>query len=154
ALQPLQAQYDIALIDCQPALGMLSINALSAADQVIVPMQAEYLALNGLSQLMNTLNQIRAQINPDIELTGALITRYDRRLTLHRESRQAITDALPQTYATVIRPCIALAEATAQGLTIFEYAPNSNGAADYRSLTKEYLKREHDKEGRHTHGHK
>ncbi|HEY7197903.1 MAG TPA: AAA family ATPase [Gaiellaceae bacterium] len=140
ALAPVRDEYDYVLIDTPPSLGLLTINALVAADSVIVPVQCEYLSLRGLVQLENTLAMIRENLNPDVEIEGILPTMYDRR-TLH--SREAI-DILKENFGdlvlnTRIRKTIRYAEAPVKGQSVLKYDPQGEAAAMYRDLAKEVL---------------
>jgi chromosome partitioning protein len=140
ALAPVRDEYDYVLIDTPPSLGLLTINALVAADSVIVPVQCEYLSLRGLVQLENTLAMIRENLNPDVEIEGILPTMYDRR-TLH--SREAI-DILNENFGdlvlnTRIRKTIRYAEAPVKGQSVLKYDPQGEAAAMYRDLAKEVL---------------
>jgi chromosome partitioning protein len=140
ALAPVREEYDYVLIDTPPSLGLLTINALVAADSVIVPVQCEYLSLRGLVQLENTLAMIRENLNPDVEIEGILPTMYDRR-TLH--SREAI-DILKENFGdlvlnTRIRKTIRYAEAPVKGQSVLKYDPQGEAAAMYRDLAKEVL---------------
>jgi chromosome partitioning protein len=140
ALAPIKANYDVILIDCPPALGLLSLNALAAVDQVIIPVQSEYLALHGVRQLLDTIDQVKNIYNPSLLVGGVLICLHDNRKRLAR----AVSDTIRAYFGdlvfdTVIRSNVALAEAPSCGQTIFEYAPKSSGAEDYESLAKEVL---------------
>ena len=140
ALLPVRSNYDYVLIDTPPSLGLLTINALTAADGVIVPVQCEYLSLRGLIQLENTLAMIRENLNPDVEIEGILPTMYDRR-TLH--SREAI-DILEENFGelvfdTKIRKTIRYAEAPVKGTSVLAYDPSGDAAQAYRRLAKEVL---------------
>lgn len=136
------SHFDVILLDCPPNLGLLTLNALTAATEVFVPLQPEFLSIMGLKKLISTLEKIKQNVNPAIEITGIITTQYDGRLKLHNEVsaglQQHFGDKLFKTY---IRRNIALAEATSYGLSIFEYAPKSHGAQDYLSLCKEALAR-------------
>jgi chromosome partitioning protein len=141
ALLSVRNQYDFILIDTPPSLGLLTINALTAADGVIVPVQCEYLSLRGLVQLENTLSMIRENLNPSVEIRGILATMYDPR-TLH--SREAI-DMLKENFGklvfnTRIRKTIRYAEAPVQGSSVLKYDPEGSAADAYRDLAKEVLK--------------
>src|ERR671936_2353749 len=140
ALLPLRSTYDYVLVDTPPSLGLLTINALTAADSVIVPVQCEYLSLRGLVQLENTLAMIRENLNPVVEIGGILPTMYDSR-TLH--SREAI-EMLKENFGdlvfdTRIRKTVRYAEAPVQGSSVLKYDPTSPAAEAYRSLAKEVL---------------
>jgi len=140
ALDKVRDQYDVILIDCPPTLGLLSLNALAAVDQVIVPVQSEYLALHGVRQLLDTIDQVRGVYNQNLVVGGVLICLHDSRKRLAR----AVADTIRAYFGdlvfdTVIRENVALAEAPAKGQTIFEYLPKSPGAEDYISLANEVL---------------
>ena len=140
ALAPLKDSYDVVLVDCPPALGLLSLNALAAVDQVIIPVQSEYLALHGVRQLLDTIDQVKSIYNPNLIVGGVLICLHDSRKRLAR----AVSDTIRAYFGdlvfdTVIRTNVALAEAPSCGQSIFEYAPKSPGAEDYESLAKEGL---------------
>lgn len=133
---------DYILIDCPPSLGILTLNALVAADEVFIPVQTEYLALEGLSQLIKTIEVVKARLNDRLNITGVIGTRYDSRKNLCQE----VVDKLREYFAeklfkTLIRDNVALAEAPSYGKDIFEYKPNSNGAMDYLDLCKEIIHR-------------
>jgi chromosome partitioning protein len=140
ALLPVRSRYDFILIDTPPSLGLLTINALTAADSVIVPVQCEYLSLRGLVQLESTLSMIRENLNPVVEIRGILPTMYDSR-TLH--SREAV-EMLKENFGdlvfdTKIRKTVRYAEAPVQGSSVLKYEPNGPAAAAYRELAKEVL---------------
>jgi chromosome partitioning protein len=140
ALLPVRSRYDFILIDTPPSLGLLTINALTASDDVIVPVQCEYLSLRGLVQLENTLSMIRENLNPSVELRGILPTMYDSR-TVH--SREAV-DMLKENFGdlvfeTRIRKTIRYAEAPVQGSSVLKYDPSGSAANAYRELAKEVL---------------
>ena len=140
ALSPVRGRYDFILIDTPPSLGLLTINALTAADSVIVPVQCEYLSLRGLVQLENTLSMIRENLNPIVEIRGILPTMYDGR-TLH--SREAI-EMLKENFGSLIfetriKKTVRYAEAPVQGRSILKYDPNGPAADAYRELAKEVL---------------
>jgi chromosome partitioning protein len=140
ALAPIKSSYDIILIDCPPALGLLSLNALAAVDQVIIPVQSEYLALHGVRQLLDTIDQVRNIYNPSLVVGGVLICLHDTRKRLAR----AVSDTIRAYFGDLVFDCVvrtnvALAEAPSCGQTIFEYSPKSSGAEDYEALAKEVL---------------
>ena len=134
--------YDFVIMDCPPNLGLLTLNAMTAATELLVPMQPEFLALQSLGKLMETVKAIQNGWNPDLKLTGVVMTRYHRHKRLNRETRRSIKeyfgDALLE---TTIRDNISLAEAPSFGQDIFNYKPRSNGADDYRNLALELLRR-------------
>ena len=140
ALLPVRFDYDYILIDTPPSLGLLTINALTASDEVIVPVQCEYLSLRGLVQLQNTLQMIRENLNPSVDISGILATMYDSR-TLH--SREAV-DMLKENFGdlvfeTRIRKTVRYAEAPVQGSSVLKYEPSGSAAKAYRDLAKEVL---------------
>lgn len=139
-LSTVQDQYDYAIIDCMPSLGMLTINALTAADSVIIPVQADYLPARGLEQLLKTVARVKRQLNPRLEVEGILLTMVDNRTVFSREMCQKVR----QTYGTrvlmyEIPRSIRAAEVSAVGKSIFEYDPNGKVAIAYENLTKEVL---------------
>jgi len=140
ALHPVRDAYDFILIDTPPSLGLLTINALTASDGIIVPVQCEYLSLRGLAQLQNTLAMIRDNLNPDVEILGILPTMYDSR-TLHcREAVEMLIDNFGDTvFRTRIRKTVRLAEAPVAGSSVLAYEPSGSAATAYRSLAKEVL---------------
>lgn len=134
--------YDFVLIDCPPNLGLLTLNAMTAATELLVPVQPEFLALQSLGKLMETVKAIQGGWNPSLKLSGILLTRYQRQKRLNRETRRSIMDYFDDVLLdTVIRDNISLAEAPSFGQDIFTYKPRSNGAEDYRNLALELLKR-------------
>jgi chromosome partitioning protein len=141
ALAPVEARYDYILIDTPPSLGLLTINAFVAATGVIVPVQTEYLSLRGLVQLQNTLQLVRDNLNPDVEIVGILPTMYDRRLTHSREADEILRENFGDlVYSTRIRKTIRFAEAPVKGSSVLAYEPDGEAAALYRDLAKEVLK--------------
>ena len=134
--------YDYVLIDCAPALGILTYNALAAADEVFLPMQAEFLAVKGIDALKMAVSQIRESLNPSLTISGVIITQFDARKILHREILSMIKTLFNlEIFETVIRSNVALAEASVQGLDIFRYNAKSNGAEDYSLLCNEIIAR-------------
>ena len=140
ALAHIRHGYDYVLIDCPPSLGLLTVNALTASDGVVIPLECEYFALRGMALLMDTVEKVRDRLNPDLRLEGIIPTMYDGR-TLHgREVLERVRDAFgPYLYTTVIRRTIRFAEAPVAGESILTYAAESRGASDYRALAKEVL---------------
>ena len=142
ALAAARDNYDYIFIDCPPSLGLITINALNAADTVLVPIQCEYFALEGLSQLMNTVRQVKRLYNPTIEIEGIVLTMYDGRLNLTAqvvaEIKKYFADKL---YKTAIPRAVRLSEAPSYGMPIQYYDKRSKGAAAYDDLTKEFLKK-------------
>ncbi|MCI5064561.1 ParA family protein [bacterium] len=140
AIDSVRAEYDYILIDCPPALGLLSLNALAAAESVIVPVQSEYLALHGVRQLLDTIDQVRQVYNAELSVGGVLICMHDNRKRLGRAVSDTIRNYFGElVFSTVIRQNVALAEAPAQGQTIFEYSTRSTGAEDYLALVEEIV---------------
>jgi chromosome partitioning protein len=142
ALAPLRPAYDWILVDCPPSLGLLTINALTAADSVVVPVQCEYMALEGLSHLMETLDLVRRSLNPGLAVLGVALTMFDPRTRLAQqvadEVRGHFTEA---TFAAVIPRAVRLSEAPSHGQTIFRYDPSGKAAAAYEALAGEMLAR-------------
>lgn len=146
-IEPLRSHYSYILIDTPPSLGLLTINAMTASQEVIIPLQAEYLATQGLTRLMEIVEKIQKRLNKELRIGGVFITQYDSRKILNREVAEFIKTYFEQDLLrTRVRDNIALAEAPAQGLDIFRYSPRSNGAQDYQALTREILS----KNGKHS----
>jgi len=141
-LRPALAHYDIVLMDCQPSLGLLTVNALTAADSVLIPLECEYFALRGVALLVQTIEKVRERLNPDLEIEGVLATMYDAR-TLHgREVLSGVLDAFgDKVFHTVINRTVRFPETTVAGEPITTYASSSAGAYAYRELAKEVLAR-------------
>ena len=140
AIEKVRDQYDVILIDCPPTLGLLSLNALAAVDKVIVPVQSEYLALHGVRQLLDTIDQVRNVYNQNLIVGGVLICLHDSRKKLARAVADTIRAYFGElVFNTVVRENVALAEAPAKGQTIFEYMPKSSGAEDYTALAEEVI---------------
>ena len=143
ALDGLRANYDYIFIDCPPSLNMLTVNALVAADGVVIPMQCEYYALEGLSSLLDTIEQIRISVNPQIRLEGLLRTMYDPRNNLSNDvSHELVEHFGDRVYRTVIPRNVALAEAPSFGQSILKYEKNSRGSMAYLALAGEVLRRD------------
>jgi chromosome partitioning protein len=143
AIENLLDNYDYILIDCPPSLNMLTVNALVAAEGVVVPMQCEYFALEGLSSLLDTIEQIRISINPHIRLEGLLRTMYDPRNNLSNDvSSELVEHFGDRVYRTVIPRNVALAEAPSYGQSILKYSKNSRGSMAYLALAGEVLRRD------------
>jgi chromosome partitioning protein len=141
-LGPLRERFVLTLLDCPPSLGPVSVNALTAADRVIVPVQAEYLALEGLVQFLETLGLIRRELNPQLEVSGLLITMYDERTRLAQDVEAELRQHFGEmVFETVIPRSVRVAEAPSYGLPVTEHAPSSRGAAAYRALAKELASR-------------
>lgn len=142
-LEVLIPEYDFIFIDCPPGLGLLTLNALTASREVFIPLQAEYLALDGLARLLETVELVKNRLNNKLEITGIIITRYDQRRRLNRDVIDTIREHFPDiVFDNPIRENISLAEAPSYGQHIFEYKTDSAGAADYKALAQEIIKRE------------
>ena len=140
-LTEVRDKYDYILIDCMPSLGMVTINALSAADSVIIPVQAQFLAMRGMAKIMNVIEVVQERLNPNLKIGGIVITQYDGRKTLNKGVTELIKDAFcDKVFKTIIRDNVTLAEAPVNGKNIYQYNKNSNGAQDYMSLAQEVLK--------------
>ena len=143
ALQPVRGNYDYILIDCPPSLSMLTINALVAADGVIIPMQCEYFALEGLTDLIGSIKRIAAELNPALQIEGILRTMYDPRLSLTNDVSQQLKEHFGDTlYDTVIPRNVRLAEAPSHGLPVLGYDKQSRGALAYLALAGELSRRQ------------
>lgn len=142
ALAALRDAYDYLVIDCPPSLGLLTLNALTAADTLLVPIQCEYYALEGLSQLMTTVRQVKRLYNEPLELQGIVITMYDKRLNLTRQVMDEVEKHFPKkVFSTVIPRTVRLAEAPSFGKPINYYDHSSKGAKAYRKLAEEIIKK-------------
>ncbi len=142
ALNPLASKYDWIFIDCPPSLNMLTLNALAAADSVLIPMQCEYYALEGLSALVGTIEQVRASVNPYLRIEGLVRTMYDGRNNLATAvSEQLIENFGDRVYRTLVPRNVRVAEAPSHGLPVLHYDPSSKGALAYLSLAGEMLRR-------------
>ena len=131
--------YDFVLIDCPPSLGLLTVNGLTAADEVIIPVQCEYLALEGLGQLKSTLELVRRNLNRELRLRGLLLTMYDRRTNLSEQVAQEVRSHFPETFHAVVPRSVRVSEAPSHGLPISAYDPSSPAAAAYAALAREVL---------------
>jgi chromosome partitioning protein len=140
ALAPLQDEYDFILVDCPPSLGLLTVNALTASNGVIIPMECEFFALRGMALLVDTIEKVRERLNPELHIEGIVATMYDSR-TLHaREVLERVKEAFGEKlFRTAITRTIRFAEAPVAGEAILTYAPASAGASQYRALAKEVL---------------
>ena len=142
-LSEVAAQYDYLLVDCPPALGLLTVNALTAADSVLIPLQCEYYALEGLTQLLATLDLVRDHLNPELAIKGVVLTMYDARTNLSAdvaaEARRHLGDLV---FETVIPRSVRLSEAPSHGLPIPRYSPDSTGAVAYATLATELRRRD------------
>jgi chromosome partitioning protein len=138
-----KSRYEHILIDCPPSLGLITVNALVAADAVLIPVQAEYLALEGMSQLMETIGQIREVLNPDLAINGVVMTMFDERTNLAKQVVEEVRGVFgEQVYGTVVPRNVRLSEAPSHGQPIFLYDIRSKGADAYLNLAKEFLEHE------------
>ncbi|MBA7491577.1 Sporulation initiation inhibitor protein Soj [subsurface metagenome] len=134
--------FDFVFIDCPPSLGLLTLNALTTTQEVYIPLQTEFLALQGMRKLLETINIVKKRLNKNLEISGIIATRFDGRKNLNKEVVEKIKDYFGnKLFKTLIRDNISLAEAPSFGKTIFEYKSNSYGAKDYLDLCKEIIKR-------------
>ncbi len=141
-LSEIKDTYDFILIDCPPSLGLITVNALTATDSVIIPIQCEFFALEGLTQLMNTIKLVKEYLNPDIDIEGVVMTMKDKRYNLTNQvSNEIIKFFSKKVYVTTIPRNVRLAEAPSHGLPVALYDANSKGAEAYLSLAEEILKR-------------
>lgn len=141
-LETVKGQYDYILLDCMPSLGMLTVNALAASDQVLIPVQANYLSAKGLEQLLQTVNKVKRQINPKLRIEGILLTMVDSRTNYAKEISTLIRDTYGsklKVYDADIPRSVRAAEISAEGVSIFRHDPGGKVAEAYRSLTKEVL---------------
>jgi len=144
-IQDFKDDYDFILIDCLPSLGSITINALVAADSVIIPVESQYLSMRGMEQLLETVQGVKAQINPDLNIEGILLTKYDKRTNLSKEVFEAIKEVYSQyirIFENPINTSTKIAEAPSQGVSIFKYQPNSEAAKSYELLAKEVINNE------------
>ena len=142
AISEIKEDYDYVVIDCPPSLGLITLNSLTAADGVIIPVQTEYYALEGLSQLMNTFNIVRKHLNSKLDIFGVLLTMTDSRTNISNQVAEQVREHFKdKAFDTVISRTVRLSEAPSFGEPIIEYAKNSNGAKQYLSLAKEVVKR-------------
>jgi len=139
ALEDVRDQYDYVLIDCPPSLGLLTVNALAAADEVIVPVQCEYLALEGLSQLTATLELVRRNLNSQLRLRGLLLTMFDQRTNLSQQVADEVRSHFSNTFRTIIPRSVRLSEAPSHGLPIAQYDPSSRATRAYDDLAEELI---------------
>lgn len=147
ALDKVRDKYDFIIIDCPPSLSMLTINAMCAADTVLVPIQCEYYALEGLTQLIHTINLVKERLNPELEMEGVVFTMYDARTNLSLQVVENVKNNLNQEiYKTIIPRNVRLAEAPSHGMPVNKYDSKSTGAESYRLLAEEVIHRGEDDE--------
>ncbi|MFK7798998.1 MAG: ParA family protein [Aureispira sp.] len=140
--EPVAHDYDYIIIDCPPSLGLLTLNALTASDTVMIPMQAEFLAMQGIVKIKQVTDKVRFRLNKKLQIGGVIATMYDQRKVLNRDIVQTIEGFFgDKVFRTKIRNNVALAEAPSEGKDIFDYSPSSNGAKDYLALAKEIITR-------------
>lgn len=140
AVKKIEDEYDFIIIDCPPALGLLTINALSAAKEVIIPIQCEYYALEGLGQLLNTIDLVKKNLNEDLKISGAIMTMYDSRTKLSEQVIEEVKNYFDEkVYKTIIPRNIRLSEAPSYGKPIIDYDPDCRGAEAYNNFTKEVI---------------
>ena len=141
AIKPLLEKYDYILIDCPPSLGLLTLNALTSSDSVLIPIQCEYYALEGLGQLLNTIRLVQQQLNTELEIEGVLLTMYDQRLNLSKQVSDEVRSFFDdKVFETTIQRNVRLSEAPSFGKPALMYAANSMGAQNYLDLVEEILK--------------
>jgi chromosome partitioning protein len=141
-LQPLLNEYDYIFIDCPPAIGMLTVNALTASDYVLLPLQAEFLPLKGLYSFLEHYKTIKNKLNRKIEIAGIVLTRYDDRKNMNRQVHQILSEKYTdQLFHSRIRPNIQLAKAQEAGIDIFSFDKHAHGAEDYRKMAEEFLQK-------------
>ncbi len=141
-IDPVRERFPHVVIDCPPALGLLTVNALVAATHILIPIQSSYFALEGTDDLLETIERVRARANPSLQLLGVLVTMHDKRTSLARDIREQIANVFgAKVFNTVISKSVRLEESPAYRESIFSFAPNSTGAADYYSLCEEVMAR-------------
>jgi chromosome partitioning protein len=142
-LGPVRERFGLTLLDCPPSLGPVTVNALAAADRVVVPVQAEYLALEGLAEFLGTLDMVRRELNPNLVTTGVVITMHDERTRLAKDVERDLRSHLPElVFDTVIPRSVRVAEAPSFGIPVTQHAPASRGSGAYRELARELAARE------------
>lgn len=141
-LDPLRSEYDYILIDCSPSLGLITVNSLTAADSVIIPVQCEYFALEGISKLLNTIKIIKSKLNPKLEIEGFLLTMYDSRLRLANQIYDEVKRHFQElVFRTVIQRNVKLSESPSHGLPVILYDADSTGAKNYLALSREIIEK-------------
>jgi chromosome partitioning protein len=141
-LDPVRSGYDYILIDCSPSLGLITVNALTAADSVMIPVQCEYFALEGISKLLNTIKIIKSKLNTSLEIEGFLLTMYDSRLRLANQIYEEVKSAFRElVFTTVIQRNVKLSEASSYGKPVLLYDPESKGSINHMQLAKELIEK-------------
>ena len=139
-LEPLRGEYDYILIDCSPSLGLITVNSLTAADSIIIPVQCEYFALEGISKLLNTIKIIKQKLNPKLEIEGFLLTMYDSRLRLANQIFDEVKRHFQElVFKTVIQRNVKLSESPSHGLPVILYDADSTGSKNHLALAKEII---------------
>lgn len=139
--ESVRMNYDYILVDCPPSLGLLTVNALAASEKIIIPVQCEYFALEGLSQLLNTIELVKQGLNPDLQVLGVLLTMYDKRNQLSNQVLNEVIKNFPgRVFESVIPRTVSLAEAPSFGKTILQFDPGSRAARSYRQLAEEVIR--------------
>ena len=134
-------KFDYILINCPPSLGLLTLNALTTADFLIIPVQAQFLAMRGMAKITSVIEIVKERLNPNLSIGGIVITQFDKRKTLNKSVAEIINDSFcDKVFKTIVRDNVALAEAPIKGKNVFEYNKNCNGAKDYMALAQEVLK--------------
>lgn len=147
AIQPIMSKYDYIFIDCPPSLGLITLNALTAAHRVLVPIQCEYYALEGLSQLLNTISLVKQHLNPDLDVEGVVLTMFDARTNLSIQVVEEVKKYFKgKVYKTIIPRNVKLGEAPSHGLPIIKYDPKCVGAVAYMELAEEFIEKEREED--------
>ena len=142
AIEPVRDQFDYILIDCPPSLGVLTVNALTACDQLLIPIQCEFYALEGVTKLLESMKMIKTRLNPNLDIFGVLMTMYDSRTSLSKQVAEEVKNYFGEKmFKTMIPRNVRLSEAPSYGMSIIEYDKSSKGAEAYRELAKEVIKR-------------
>ncbi len=146
-LSRIKKKYDYIIIDCSPSLGLITVNCLTASDSVIIPVQAEFFALEGIAKLLNTIKIIKSQLNPNLKIEGFLVTMYSAQLRLSQQVYQEVKRHFGElVFDTVIARNVRLSEAPSHGLSVIDYDPTSKGARNYRQLAREIMRKNKGKE--------
>jgi len=146
-LARIKKKYDYIIIDCSPSLGLITVNCLTASDSVIIPVQAEFFALEGIAKLLNTIKIIKSQLNPNLKIEGFLVTMYSAQLRLSQQVYQEVKRHFGElVFDTVIARNVRLSEAPSHGLSVIDYDPTSKGARNYRQLAREIMRKNKGKE--------